>query len=157
MSMNAVGESPTPLRVAEQGWHRLKDYAQSAVAYFKPIEESDEAVNPQRWGALATDMVDHDKLLEVRMEVPGIDPDALSVSINGRYLVIMGERRSDTKRREGTVVITERAFGRFQRVIPLSEDVVAEKVKARYRDGVLILKLPKSRPSKAGRINIPVS
>lgn len=156
MSMNAVGENPTPIRVAEQGWHHLKDFTQSAVAYFKPIEESADSVNPQRWGALATDMVDHDKQLEVRMEVPGIDPEALSVSINGRYLVVTGERRSNTKRHEGTVVITERAFGRFQRVIPLSEDVVADKVKARYRDGVLILKLPKSRPSKNGRIDIPI-
>ena len=157
MSMNAVGESAWPIRAAEHGWHRLKDYAHAAMTYFKPSEDTDEAEHPQRWGALATDVVDHGNQLEVRMEVPGVASDELTVTINGRYLIIAGERRSDGRRREGTVVITERAFGRFQRTIPLADEVVADQVKAKYSDGVLIVELPKSQPSQSGRIEVPVT
>lgn len=156
MTMQTIGSDPWPIRIAEQGWHRLKEGAQAAMTYFKPGDEHDVAVESQRWGALAADVVDHSKTLEVRMEVPGVDPADLNVEIHGRRLMVSGERRCDSKRQEGTVMVTERAFGRFQRVIPIPDDIIADKVKAKYRDGVLVLKLPKRNTKGPGRVTIQI-
>lgn len=156
MTMQTLGASPWPVRAVEHGWHWLKDGAQAALTYFRPSEGKEAEDSIQRWGALATDVVDHQKNLEVRMEIPGVNAKDLNVEISGRHLVVTGERRRDSKRREGTVVVTERAFGRFQRVFVLPDDIVAEKVKARCRDGVLILKLPKRNPGPADRIEVSV-
>lgn len=156
MSMERLGENPWPLRALSEGWHHLRDAAHDAVTHFRhhddqpnaptrtdaPANETPET--GRRWGLVATDIVDQDGHLEVRMEIPGIDRADLRVEVVGEHLVVSGEKRSESTRKSGRVVVTERAFGQFRRVVPLPSGVDSKGAKARYADGVLSVDLPKS-------------
>ena len=80
----------------------------------------------------------------VQAELAGIDPDELTLEIDGRELVLAGHRRPADA--EGRVYQQlEIDFGPFRRRIPLGADVVPEAATATYRDGILRVELPLQR------------
>ena len=90
----------------------------------------------------------------VQAELAGIDPDELTLEIEGRELVIAGHRRPDDA--EGRLYQQlEIDFGPFRRVIPLGADVVAEEARATYRDGILRVELPLVSPAPRTR-RVPI-
>ncbi len=125
------------------GWHALRDAAVSAVTYFTPASEQQQT--SQRWGVIATDVTEQQDTVHVELEIPGMNKADLSVEVHGDHLVISGEKRTSATRHEGSLVFTERAYGRFKRVLPLPCEVSSEGTQAKYRDGVLSVSMPKDR------------
>jgi HSP20 family protein len=90
----------------------------------------------------------------VQAELAGIDPDELTLEIEGRELVIAGHRRPDDA--EGRLYQQlEIDFGPFRRVIPLGAEVVPDLARARYTDGILRIELPLARPEARSR-SVPI-
>jgi HSP20 family protein len=90
----------------------------------------------------------------VHAELAGIDPDEISLEIEGRELVIAGHRRPADS--EGRVYQQlEIDFGPFRRTIPLGAEVVADEARATYRDGILRIELPLRRPEARSR-TVPI-
>jgi HSP20 family protein len=90
----------------------------------------------------------------VQAELAGIDPDELTLEIDGRELVLAGHRRPADA--EGRVYQQlEIDFGPFRRVIQLGADVVADAARATYRDGMLRIELPLMRPESRTR-SVPI-
>ncbi len=88
---------------------------------------------------------------------PGIDPENLSVAIQGNTLTIAGEKKAvhpDVK--VEAFHRNERAAGRFVRNIELPVPIDAEKISADYRQGILHITLPKSVEAKPKRIEVNV-
>ena len=86
----------------------------------------------------------------VQAELPGIDPDAVTVEVRGRELLLAGARRPP--RAEGRLYQqVELDHGGFRRVIALGADVIAEEAKASYRDGILEITLPLVPPQRRRR------
>ena len=134
------------------GWHALRDKAVSAVTYFTPEREQERT--SQRWGVIATDMTEQKDAIHVELEIPGMDKADLSVEVHGDRLLISGEKRTSETRHEGSLVVTERAYGSFKRVLPLPCEVRSDGTKARYRDGVLSVTMPKDRSASPRAIPI---
>ena len=135
------------------GWHALRDKAVSALTYFSPANES-ETASSQRWGVLATDISEHTNTVSVELELPGMNKADLSVEVHEHSLVISGEKRYSATRNEGSLVVTERAFGKFQRVIPLPCNVTSTGTKAEYKKGVLSVTMPKDRSREPMTIKV---
>jgi len=77
----------------------------------------------------------------VKVELPGIELEAVNLEVRGRALVISGER--PIRETEGrTYQQVELPSGPFQRVVELSVDVDAESAQATYEDGILRVELP---------------
>ena len=90
----------------------------------------------------------------VHAELAGIDPDELSLEIEGRELVIAGHRRPvDSEGRMYQQL--EIDFGPFRRVIALGADVVGDRARATYVDGILRIELPLQRPETRSR-SVPI-
>ncbi|HEU4978234.1 MAG TPA: Hsp20/alpha crystallin family protein [Solirubrobacteraceae bacterium] len=90
----------------------------------------------------------------VHAELAGIDPEEISLEIEGRELVIAGHRRPAES--EGRVYQQlEIDFGPFRRTIPLGADVVADDARATYRDGILRIELPLERHESRSR-SVPI-
>ena len=91
----------------------------------------------------------------VEAELAGIDPSELGLEIRGRELVLAGRRppKDDSRRRAYQQLEVER--GPFRRVISLGAEVVAEKARATYEDGLLRVELPLARPERRTR-TVPV-
>jgi HSP20 family protein len=94
-----------------------------------------------------------DKLM-VLIAVPGIAPDKLDIDIVGRTLRVRGGRSSDVKTES---VMSEIAYGRFERDFTLPEDIDAQHVQATYRHGMLELVLPLKKSAKPHRIEVKVA
>ena len=90
----------------------------------------------------------------VQAELAGIDPDELSLEIEGRELVIAGHRRpADAEGRLYQQL--EIDFGPFRRVIPLGAEVIPDQARATYTDGILRIELPLARPESRSR-SVPI-
>ncbi len=135
------------------GWHALRDKAVNALTYFSPTSQS-EPNGSQRWGVLATDVYEHKDSITVELELPGMEKADLSVEVHDTSLLISGEKRFNETREEGSLIVTQRAFGQFQRVIPLPCEVTSEGTEAVYKKGVLSVTMPKERSRSSRTITV---
>jgi HSP20 family protein len=89
----------------------------------------------------------------VKVELPGIELDAVNLEVQGRALVISGER--PVRETEGrTYQQVELPSGPFRRIVELSVDVEAEDAQATYDDGILRVELPVRTQRTARRVPI---
>lgn len=139
-----------------EGWRHISAKAANALTYFSP-SKNDDASGVMRWGLMALDVREEENHFVVELEAPGLDKEDFDVTVEDHRLVVTGTKRYEKERREGAMRITERAFGSFQRVIPMSERVTAEGAEASYQRGVLSLKIPKAVPPSAKKISVLAS
>ncbi len=89
----------------------------------------------------------------VRLELPGIDPDRITLEIEGNTLRVSGSRR---EQRPGDAIYhqMEISYGRFERLVSLPPDLDKTKASADYNDGYLEIRLPPKGKSESRRIPI---
>jgi HSP20 family protein len=96
------------------------------------------------------DMVDKEDRYELKVEVPGIEKEKVKVKATKDSLEISGEQskeeQSEDKRKRS--VYNERSYNSFYRKIPIPEEIVSSKVRAKMSNGVLHIELPKKNPTK---------
>lgn len=102
------------------------------------------------------DVVDEGDALRVSADLPGMERKDLEVLVEDGALVLRGEKRLESTREEKGCYRVERAFGTFERMIPLPEDVDTEHAEARFDKGVLTLRLPKRPGQKSDLRKIEV-
>lgn len=91
------------------------------------------------------DVIDRDKELLVRGELPGVEKDDIKVTISGDRLMIEAEREFEEEDKHDTYYRHEVGFGKLMRTVSLPVEVDAEKVSAERKDGILEVSLPKVR------------
>ncbi len=90
----------------------------------------------------------------VRAEIPGIKPTELSISALRNRVSISGKREIPREQDRVSYHRKERPEGVFNRAVTLPTEVDAERVDARYADGILTLTLPKAEQAKPRQISI---
>jgi HSP20 family protein len=93
--------------------------------------------------------------LVIHADLPGLSENDVKVEGTDEGLVIQGERRREHTSEEGGWRHSERAYGRFYRLIPLPESAKIEETKANFRNGVLEVVVPVPELQKKNR-QIPV-
>jgi len=106
--------------------------------------------------APAVDMYETKDDLVVTAELPGVNEKEVQLSITGDVLSLKGERTPNQDTKQESFHRGERWYGRFERHLSLPVSVQADKVKATYRDGVLMITLPKAEEIKPKSIKIDV-
>jgi HSP20 family protein len=91
----------------------------------------------------------------ISMDLPGMDKDKINVEVKQGMLIVSGERKSETKEEKpNQAYMTARSFGRFYRSMALPEDAKADAIDAKYENGVLTVKVARTKPdpkSKEGQ------
>ncbi len=105
----------------------------------------------------ALDFVETPDSYITHVELPGIAPEAIAVSIHDGVLEISGEKTAAVEQESDNWRRVERNYGAFSRTVSLPGEVVADKVTAQSRHGVLTITLPKAESQKPHKINIDVS
>ena len=100
------------------------------------------------------DMIETVKEYVVRLEVPGFHKENLDINLTGEVLTVTGKREIAPEFEGEGYLVRERAIGKFVRTIRLPVPVVGQKVTAEYRDGMLVLHLPKEIAAPATKILI---
>jgi HSP20 family protein len=88
---------------------------------------------------------------------PGVDPGSFDVSVKDNVLTISGEKVAPQEVASDAYHRTERSAGRFTRSLELPAEVDVDKVTAAYREGILLITLPKAPAARPRRIDIAVA
>jgi len=89
---------------------------------------------------------------------PGLNPDTLDISVQQGQLRITGEKPAITPDvKPEAYHRNERSAGRFVRTMTLPSDVNADQVKAQYKNGLLLITLPKAEEAKPKQISVEVA
>lgn len=105
----------------------------------------------------AVDMEETNDEFIVTAELPGLSENDFEVELQGQRLIIRGEKKIQQEKRDRSYYYSECQYGSFSRVIPIPCEIEPDKVEAKYKHGILTVRLPKSESAKAHRIQIKVS
>src|SRR5574340_736812 len=113
-----------------EGWRELLSRSSDALTHFSPGKsearpESGALAAFPRWSLLAGEVEETDKEIVVRVETPGMEKDDCRITIEGNMLHLSGEKRFARETCGSTYHVMERAYGAFQRTIPLPRNVDA--------------------------------
>src|SRR5690606_35250946 len=106
------------------------------------------------WSVPAVDMYQTDNEVVVKAALPGIKADEVQINVTGEILTIKGETKHEEERKEKAYHIREQRWGSFERSIALPTEVVADKAKADFENGMLTITLPKADEVKPKTISI---
>ncbi|HXJ21767.1 MAG TPA: Hsp20/alpha crystallin family protein [Polyangia bacterium] len=95
-----------------------------------------------------------DENFYLRAEIPGIKPSELSLSALRNRVSISGKREIPREHERVSYHRKERPEGVFNRAVTLPTEVDADRVDARYTDGILTLTLPKAEQAKPRQISV---
>jgi len=102
------------------------------------------------------DVRENDKEIKVTAELPGMDEKDIDVTLSRDSLTIKGEKQEETEDKGKDYYRSERRYGSFHRVVPLSAEVDESKAEADFKKGVLKIRLPKTPEAQASRKKIEI-
>lgn len=103
------------------------------------------------------DIKDTDDSYIVSVEVPGVAREDVDIRLEGNTLMIRGEKKQEKKSDKENYHCVERHYGSFERMLTLPQDVDAEHIDARFKDGVLTINIKRkavSSPKQGKKIDI---
>jgi HSP20 family protein len=106
------------------------------------------------WTVPAVDMYQTDDEVVVKAALPGVKADEVQINITGDVLHLKGEMKHEEEKREKAWHIREQRWGSFERSVALPTEVIADKAKAEFENGILTITLPKAEEVKPKVINI---
>ncbi|HSG42038.1 MAG TPA: Hsp20/alpha crystallin family protein [Anaerolineales bacterium] len=106
------------------------------------------------WSVPAIDMFQTDDEIVVKAALPGIKADEVQINVTGEVLTLKGEVQQNQEMEEKAWHIREQRYGSFERSIALPTDVIADKAKADFENGILTITLPKAEEVKPKTITV---
>lgn len=103
----------------------------------------------------SVDVTETDDAYELKAELPGLKKEDIHVSVEDNVLCLKGEKKQESESKTKSVHRIERMYGKFERSFRLPNGVKANEIKAKYENGILTVRLPKSEEAK--RKEIPVT
>ncbi len=108
---------------------------------------------PRAW-APACDTFEDERGFWVQAALPGMDRKDIEIVVEDGVLTLKGERKEEAPEAERTYFTREIGGGTFSRSFRLPTNVDTSRVQATYKDGILVIELPKREEAKPRRITI---
>lgn len=140
--MNVVAWDPFNLN---QMFNRYSHYAENT-------QTKEKTAN---WSPLV-DIYEAENKFLVRAELPGVDKEEVTVSVDENVLTIKGKKSFNEASEGEQWKRVETRHGEFSRSFTLPEDIDADKISATYKDGVLELAIPKTEAVKPKMIDVKI-
>jgi HSP20 family protein len=152
MMNTGTGIAPARNRVLQNTLSRLLDETFGPFAARIPGSEEPGAFTT--WTPLC-DIYETDKNIVIKMEIPEVKKENVSVTFDNNVLTINGERKAEEE--VGSYHRNERTYGQFLRSFTLPPFVDTKNITAESKDGLLLVTLPKVEEAKAKQIEVKVS
>lgn len=130
-------------------WNPWKEFDD---VFGRAVRTPSEHLSGSEW-LPAVDITETDAAYQIQLEVPGVPAEEVEVSMKEGVLTVSGERRFETET-EGRRHRIERRYGRFSRSFRLPEDVDANDISARAKDGVLSLIVARKEKARPRTIEV---
>ena len=118
-------------------------------AFTRPLR-----LNDGHWSMPAVDMYQTDNEVVVKAAIPGVKTDEVQINVTGEVLTIKGEVKEKEEVKEKAYHLREQRWGMFERTLALPTDVIADKAKAEFENGILTITLPKAEEVRPKPISI---
>ena len=105
----------------------------------------------------AVDIFETNEAIVLKAELPGITAQDISVEVKDNTLTLKGENKFEKEVKEENYHRMERSYGSFQRAFTLPGTIHQEKVKAKFKDGILEITLPKVEEAKPKQVKVEIS
>jgi HSP20 family protein len=105
----------------------------------------------------AVDIFETNEAIVLKAELPGITVQDISVEVKDNTLTLKGEKKFEKEVKEENYHRVERSYGSFQRAFTLPGTIHQEKVKAKFKDGILEITLPKVEEAKPKQVKVEIS
>jgi HSP20 family protein len=133
------------------GLQRLNRILDEAFAGL-PLSDQGSVIT-STWFA-PTDVSEDENSLRITMELPGVDPNDVRLSLENNVLTIRGEKKQQVDDDNERVHRFERTYGMFERTFVLPNTVDTERIDARHENGVLQVNIPKAERAKPREIRV---
>lgn len=100
------------------------------------------------------DIREGNRHITVKAEIPGVEKEDIDISVSGSRLHIKGEKKQEKEEKGGNYYRLESGYGFFSRSIELPAPVDPETVDAKYKRGVLTVKMKKTKETHSRKIPI---
>lgn len=145
-----------------EGWRELTSRASEAITHFNPVHRANDEDQSQRqlvaascrWGVLPAEVSIDADAVQVSLEVPGMNAEDFHIEVLEDTLVVRGQKHVERRAQRGQYHVLERAYGSFERAIPLPIAVDENNASAKYERGVLHLTLPRAVHTRTRRIPV---
>jgi len=137
-------------------WRAIEEFLHDSISSRGPLDRWFGDYSSSRFQP-RIDVVDEGRILRVSVELPGVKKEDLNVTAEDGAIVLRGEKSQDARREENGCYRLERAYGYFERVIPMPEDSDADRTLAKFDNGLLILTVPKRESLEGGSRKIDIS
>lgn len=105
---------------------------------------------------LAIDVYEKDDRVTAEINMPGVDPEHIEVTVEGNYLRVSGSREESKEEKKKHYYSKEISRGSFERIVRLPTSVDKDQVKAEFKNGELIVSMPKKAETESGKIKVEV-
>lgn len=99
-------------------------------------------------------IIDRDGEVYVKAELPGVEKDDVEVSLTGNSVSIKGSTKSEEKEEKGDYHRCEISQGSFSRTVALPAEVDSDKAKAKFKNGILELTIPKLKKTQHKNVKV---
>ncbi len=120
----------------------------------KNMNEENISSSDSNEGQLTIDVYQTESDIVIKSTIAGVKPEDLDVSINNDMVTIKGERKNEEEVPEENYYYQECYWGKFSRSVILPVDVLAEKIEASMKNGILTVRLPKADVNKTKKIQV---
>jgi HSP20 family protein len=101
------------------------------------------------------EVTDGEKEIRVAAELPGMEEKDVEVLLSDGALIIRGEKKSESEDKDRQ--FSERFYGRFERRIPIDTDVEESSISASFKNGLLMVTVPRSESAATNAKRIPIN
>jgi HSP20 family protein len=127
---------------------------------FSLLQEAAAVQSPSLAGAWSppVDLCETTEAIVIRIELPGVSAAQIKVTLIGNQLRICGEKKKRIARQRITSHhCSERAYGPFDRTVPIRWPIEVKRATAELAKGVLLIQLPKLKDRRTSGISIPIT
>jgi HSP20 family protein len=102
------------------------------------------------------DIYETERGVVIAADLPGVDKEAVAVEVKDNLLTISGERPVDPAIQPADYYRRERICGKFRRTFTLHAMIEPEQIKARFKNGVLVIEIPKPEAEKPRQVSVDI-
>ena len=122
---------------------------------FGRSRDLDDEVSLYDWRP-PVDIYETDDGIILKVELPGVNKEDVSVEVKDNVLTLKGERLLDPAIKDDQYYRKERSFGKFNRSFSLQEPIKPNLIKAGFKNGILTIEVPRPEEEKPKQITVNI-
>jgi HSP20 family protein len=122
---------------------------------FFGLRRTQRDMDGMRWTP-RVNIEENDDRFELTAEIPGMEKNDINIDLRDHVLLIKGEKKFEKEKENKDFQIFERCYGEFARTFTLPENVDTDKIEAEYKNGILMINIPKIEQAQPKEIKVKV-